>query len=782
MKNKFVYIASGFCVVALGYVQFSDNDQEANHSNPNSTSLLQQTALSDDQSQATTNSRLQQQLTQMTASSNNNSARFIHTSTDNDALYRSVEAKYARVIDEPNRYNRQSIDIESMTQDQRVSLSNNPRAIVLKHRAFIVGEDYRGDDGALYLISEKPLTKPQFDKLEGLGIIATDKIHSTVWIAEYNNVNAIDNALQQDFILGTGRVSPLDKISPSTLVDIDLSKVKETKVMISLSKADQLNEFIQENPAAKIDVSSVIYDQTLLAATIPNNLIINTASSSLVEWIEDSPPTIEMTNTQAATVSGVDKVDMGPAQNFPGLGVNIGVWDDGPIGNHNEFIVNNNFPYYENRETDQPIGFHATHVTGTIKAMGYDKKARGMAPYSKVYGYDLSKMNGIEKVSDGPWDIIIELLNSGLPITNHSWAYTSGWTYNQNGDSEQSCIDKQKSDPKEVCIPRQFYTKDVFGDYSSVSGNYDAIIRIKDMLFIKSAGNDRNKYNCNPSDSTDCDGDENGYKTISLLGSAKNTITVGAVEDNGTKVTDYSGFGPTDDGRIKPDITANGDTLYSTHFNSKTNKLDYKVISGTSMATPVVTGSTALMMQAYKVKFKNTPRAATLKALMIHTAKDIGNKGPDYQTGWGVLQTDRAVALINSGSSYVVEGGALFTRNVNLYSTQVNSSKPLKITINWTDAPGTPNASKALVNNIDLFLKSPSGKWHYPWKLDPNNPSKPATQSFNSTDNVEQIVVDQPESGKWEVYVLGESTNKDGQNYSMVSSYPRNAEMQNYYQ
>ena len=737
MKNKFVYIASGFCVVALGYAQFSDNDQDATYSNSDSMSTFQQTALSNDESQANTNTSLQQQMTQMTASSNNNSARFVRTSTDNDALYRSVEAKYAKIIDESNRYHRQPIDIESMTQDQRVALSNNPRAIVLKHRAFVVGEDYQGDDGALYLISEKPLTKPQFDTLEALGVVTQNKIHPTVWIAHYDKADSISAVLQQDFIVGTGRISPLDKVNPSTLVGFDQSNQTSKEVVVSLSSKNQLNAFRQQYPDITINNSDVTYDQSLITATIPNEQFIKTASSALVDWIEDTPPPVETTNAQASKLSGVDNVRQGITTNVYYGGPKIGIWDEGPIADHPEFKFGN-LVLYENVETDSPISSHATHVAGTIRALGWDKKAKGMTSASRVYGYDFL---------GGSTETINELNSTEVPISNHSWGYLSGW-----GSGAKPA-------------------NDVFGDYNIFTSSYDAVIKKKDMTFLKSAGNHRE--HCNPNDKSDCDGDKDGYKSVSMLSSAKNVISVGATQDDGRTVTNFTSFGPTDDGRIKPDIMANGESVYSTYYDKVTKTMGYKVFWGTSMSTPVASGSAALIMNAYEKNFKMVPRAATLKTLMLHSAEDIGRKGPDYQTGWGFLKTDKAIEIIESGSPYIFESGIINSPSWNVHTIKVDSSKPLKVTLGWTDVEGAPNAAKALVNDINVFLMPPSGTFYKPWVLDPNNPNAPATAGINNTDNVEQIVVDSPQSGEWKVLVVGYSINKEGQKYSMVSSYPR---------
>ena len=136
-------------------------------------------------------------------------------------------------------------------------------------------------------------------------------------------------------------------------------------------------------------------------------------------------------------------------------------------------------------------------------------------------------------------------------------------------------------------------------------------------------------------------GDAGGYDTISDLGCSKNILTIGAVYPNGgfTSPTNviwagFSSCGPTDDGRIKPDVVAAGVAIITT---DSANDYAYQSISGTSFAAPSVAGSANLLGQYYRQLHTNSADllSSTIKGLVIHTADAATtNAGPSYRFGW----------------------------------------------------------------------------------------------------------------------------------------------------
>ncbi|MCH8147720.1 MAG: S8 family serine peptidase, partial [Planctomycetes bacterium] len=279
--------------------------------------------------------------------------------------------------------------------------------------------------------------------------------------------------------------------------------------------------------------------------------------------------------------------------------------------------------------------------------------------------------------------------------------------------------------------------------------------------------------------------DNGGFDTVSLDTAGKNILTVGAVNDAvssglrdpaaGTMST-FSGWGPTDDGRLKPDLVApgcqsNGDLgVTSCAMGSDTA---YTTLCGTSMAAPTVTGLAALLLEDFRVQFPSEPdpRNSMLKALFVHNAQDLLSSGPDYKTGYGSVRIKRTVDFMRTGQcieNQVDQSGrhAVFLA--------VDAGDPeLKITLAWDDVPGAPNVNVALVNDLDLRVFDAASQQHYPWTLDPSNPSAPAVRTgADHLNNLEQVVVQGPASGVWRVEVFGFSVAQGPQTFSLCVSEP----------
>jgi subtilisin family serine protease len=405
------------------------------------------------------------------------------------------------------------------------------------------------------------------------------------------------------------------------------------------------------------------------------------------------------------------------------------------------------------------LNYHSTHVAGTIMASGVNANAKGMAPEAQLRAFDWNN-DASEMASEAA---------NGALMSNHSYGYARGWNNSGNGWVwyGNPSISTQED-----------Y---LFGFYESQAQSWDNIARNAPYYLIcKSAGNDRNEGpNGGPYPK------DGPYDCIAHAGIAKNILTIGAVHDITTGYTgpesvvmsSFSSWGPADDGRIKPDIVANGVGLHST---DKDNDSDYTTLSGTSMATPSVTGSLALLQQHWNNLHPGTHMlAATLKALVIHTADEAGTSaGPDYQFGWGLMNTKSAALKISEDTSFnvmdelVLNNGGIYTRTIESDGTQ-----PLKVTICWTDLPGTPVSAQLdpitpmLVNDLDLSLDHSTSTF-YPWKLDRDNPTNPATSNTeNDVDNVEMVYIDTPVAGTYTITVNHDGTLSGGsQAFSLIIS------------
>jgi subtilisin family serine protease len=242
-------------------------------------------------------------------------------------------------------------------------------------------------------------------------------------------------------------------------------------------------------------------------------------------------------------------------------------------------------------------------------------------------------------------------------------------------------------------------------------------------------------------------------------------------------MSSFSNYGPTDDGRIKPDISSKGVGVLSTSNASDTA---YGNSQGTSMSAPAITGLLLLLQQHYNVVNSQYMLAATAKGLLLHTADEAGLfPGPDYGFGWGLANGEKAAQTItNNGIDSYISEVKLDDSQTNTLNIEATGSEPLMVSISWTDAADistidetiVDNRVPDLINDLDLKL-SKDGTDYYPWKLDYNFPSSPATRnSTNDVDNFEKVEIDAPTAGEiYSVTISHKGTLQGGsQNYSFI--------------
>jgi len=432
-----------------------------------------------------------------------------------------------------------------------------------------------------------------------------------------------------------------------------------------------------------------------------------------------------------------------------GNGLILGVWEaDVPNVSHIEF---------ESRVTqkDLPVfsqGNHATHVIGTIAAKGINPEAEGMANQALVNSYDADNDN-------------LEIRNeaaAGLLVSNHSYGLITGWHDGKwYGDPEVSTIEDWK-----------------FGFYSSDARIWDQIVfENNNLLICKSAGNDRGDAGPGrPSDGP--------YDCISDVSNAKNILTVGAVfplekkytQPSQVKIASFSSWGPTDDGRIKPDIVAVGVNVFSTFSLNN----GYGTLQGTSMSTPNLSGSLLLLQELNQKLNGKFLSASALKGLVIHTANEAGEAdGPDYIHGWGLANIESAALFIKSldnKTNSLIESN-LLNNETKEFKFNAIAGERVKATLVWTDPAGfvsTPSLDPSdikLVNDLDISIKDVNGTQYFPWVLNPGNPSQPATKGDNFRDNVEVIEFTALKSGQHILKINHKGTLTNAlQNYTILIS------------
>jgi len=501
----------------------------------------------------------------------------------------------------------------------------------------------------------------------------------------------------------------------------------------------------------------------------------------LQRFINDFPIYYTTSNINAAKTISTNKVwpTSGLGFSLSGSGITLGEWDAGAArASHQEFggrVLS----------TQGSNHYHSTHVAGTMIAAGVSPNAIGMSYQGYLKSFDWNNDVG-EMATQAA---------SGLRVSNHSYGNITGWYWNLFGDYRWAWFG-------DITVSAVEDYK--FGFYDEECQAWDQVAQNAPYyLIVKAAGNDRGE---GPSSRVshwvyvngqwilqdsgrNKDGNNDGYDCIGSPAIAKNILTVGAVDDlpNGyinplsVVMSSFSGWGPADDGRIKPDIVANGINLYST---LETSDNAYGTMSGTSMATPNVSGSVGLLLQLQQQLHGSTPlRSSTIKGLIIHTADEAGlYPGPDYKFGWGLMNTFKAASLMKLDS---IDGPDSHIRELQLtegdtikFDIRCNGIDTLKATICWTDPAAIPPSpaldppTKMLVNDVDLRIFKKSNQQQYqPWILNPASPASAATTGDNITDNVEQILITQTERTLYTVRITHKgSLNPSPQYVSLIIS------------
>lgn len=436
------------------------------------------------------------------------------------------------------------------------------------------------------------------------------------------------------------------------------------------------------------------------------------ASLPFVKYIEIEPgvPVPDDTRGRSLHRSNTINTDYLGGLKYDGKGVSIGLADDGHVGPHIDF---------QGRMTSFTTGNSGNHGDMTsgicVGAANLDPRYKGMATGAHLYVYDISNYPHVNNA-------VQNLANLKTVITSTSYS--------------QGC--------------NQYTTASADGD--------DKLFNNKPLMFVFSGGNNATA-NCGYGAGAGWGNITGGYKN------GKNVIATGNVDANGL-IDPTSSRGPAPDGRIKPDICANGRNQMSTDGNNT-----YQVGGGTSAACPGLAGVLAQLYQAWReIKQEENPEAALLKGILLNTADDLGNPGPDFTYGWGQVNARKALNTIIENRYKVdsLEQGD----SINFPIQVTAGTQNLKVMIYWSDPSGTPNSLLNLVNNLDLKVEKPNGSMALPWKLK-TAPVASQLNSFagngvDSLNNVEQVSIDAPEEGQYVVRVNGKSIPEGPQRFYII--------------
>ena len=242
----------------------------------------------------------------------------------------------------------------------------------------------------------------------------------------------------------------------------------------------------------------------------------------------------------------------------------------------------------------------------------------------------------------------------------------------------------------------------------------------------------------------------------------KAAIAVANVDYTGV-LDGSSSRGPAADGRIKPDISAHGRSQLSTAPNNT-----FQFGGGTSASAPSIAGVAVQLYHGYReLNNGNDPESALIKSAMLNSARDVGNKGPDFTFGWGIVNAHRAIKIIEENrflDSTISQG------DTNSHSISIsNDLEELRLMVYWTDFEASTIAATALVNNLDIKVVTPSNDTIFPWLLDhrpiASNLNTAAGRGIDSVNNVEQVAIDSAVAGTYKVIVNGTSVPQGPQKY-----------------
>lgn len=444
---------------------------------------------------------------------------------------------------------------------------------------------------------------------------------------------------------------------------------------------------------------------------IPQQNVQQLVSQPFIQWVEPIDPPNVLENLPGRSLHRVNVLNDG-VRNLKGSGINIGIWDGDEVAPHLDFAPTADRVVII--EAGTPID-HATHCAGTLGSAGIlNPRARGMASKSKIYSWNFNGNIPAEQAAAIP--------GQNLSVSSHSYGAGGNPSCGVTGASVA---------------------------YSTTSRNTDINMNNNpNHLHIHSSGNSQSA----------CPG---GWSTITGSGkTAKNNILVGDIT-SAEALSGSSSNGPAADGRVKPEIVSMGTGVLSTLPNNS-----YATFSGTSMATPGVAGSVALLIERFRqLNAGADPISSLIKNAVLNTAHDLGNAGPDYRYGYGRLNALSAVKILEQ-NRYAVNTISTGGTN-NLTVTVPASAARLRVMITWNDPAGTANANPALVNNLDLSVVN-GATTTLPFILDPIDPGTAAIRGVDNVSNIEQVVIDNPAAGTYTLQVTGAAVPVGPQQYSIT--------------
>jgi alpha-tubulin suppressor-like RCC1 family protein len=445
---------------------------------------------------------------------------------------------------------------------------------------------------------------------------------------------------------------------------------------------------------------------------------------------------------------------------------------------------NNNCP---DDDPHDPTG-HGTHVAGTALGSGHNSAGlyKGMAYEAELWFYAMN--NGNPCTSGSPLRTPLDIVNTlfgpayeaGARVQTNSWGSDPMITPTYYSDGQGG-----------VTLYGPNY-------YTSFSKQIDeGAYQYEDLVILFAMGNEGKDSNSDGEIDTSWLQTQTTTKNALSIGASENwrpslgiycglypgnkfpvePITSDYESNNPEGVWCNSNRGPTQDGRIKPDLVAPGTRIISVYSQEDTNPSniplasngDYIYKSGTSMATPVVAGASAQLIQYLNNNGYSSPTSALIKGIFSATSVDMAGQYdpsssvplngaaqaiPNNHEGWGRIDVSQAI-----NSSFIDRLDIETSETKSMRLTIPIGTPEFRVVLSWTDSPNiavTSCATQCLVNDLDLVLKDPSGNvWG---------------EENGDTNNLLGMTVTSPDAGDWEIIVTGTNVPEGPQNFSIATS------------
>jgi PKD repeat protein len=473
---------------------------------------------------------------------------------------------------------------------------------------------------------------------------------------------------------------------------------EEVKLYVKLNgnigRSNVLSAFLAKG--AKVLEYYYRNDLVLIKTEKSATAIDKIANIPFVNYVETVDPPGAREDTDGNSLNRSNSLK-GNGLNYDGSGIAIQTRDDGPVGPHIDFQGRIQMVDAGN------TGSHGDGVAGIFGGAGnLDPSQSGGASGAFMYVTDY-----VANFQDTTYGLH---LYDGMNVTNSS--YSNGCNAGYTATTQT--------------VDNQIYASPT-------------------LMHVFSAGNSNNN-DCGYGAGNQWGNITGGHKI------GKNVIATANLNSVGT-LAGSSSRGPASDGRLKPDLAAYGQGQGSTDENNT-----YQSFGGTSAAAPSVAGVITQLMHAYKdMNAGQEPVSALIKAAAMNTARDLGNPGPDYSFGWGLIDGRRAHNLLkeNRYLTGMVSQGNSNTHTISIPANVVEA----RIMVYWMDPQAALTSTKALVNDLDMTVTDVAGVVTQPLILNPapfaptlNSVAVPGIDDLN---NVEQVRLMNPTAGNHTVNVAG---------------------------